>query len=351
MSVEKDRETDILNRLLLKNVPHILEKIFFYLDYESYITCYKVCTIWNKLLASETFQNRAKSVYQKELLEDEEKLYAASKAGSLEEVCRILSNVMVDVNCLREMWTYSWTVNGKVVSRLAITPLCVAANVGNKDVAKLLLERGAEPNNTEAFDRTPPQLATICRGKEIVQDLINRQVDPNQITREHYAPLFLASNHGNEELVRVLLDGGALPNIADSRGHTPLHVAAKNNHIDVVKMLLKGDAEPNRADEHGQTALHWVAKKRACRMEVVQMLLEGGAEPNKQDEHGQTALHVAANQPAWKPSGAQAYMVKLLIDGGADPNTEDKDHRTPLHWALQHGHEDVVKLLTRSGVV
>ena len=351
MSVEKDRQTDIVHKLLMKNVPHILEKIFFFLDYESYKTCYNVCTTWNQLLASESFQNRVKSVYQKELVENEEKLYAATKAGNLDEVRNILSNGMVDVNCLREMWTHSWTVNGKVISRLAITPLCLAANVGNNGVTKLLLERGAEPNNTNALDRTPPFLATICRGKEIVQDLIKKQVDPNQIRREHYAPLFLASNHGNKELVRVLLNGGALPNIADGRGHTPLHVAAKNNHIDVVKMLLKGRAEPNKADQHGQTALHWVAKQRACRMDVVELLLEAGAEPNKQDEHGQTALHVAANQPAWKPSGAQAYMVKLLIDGGADPNTEDKDHRTPLHWALQHGHEDVVKLLTRSGVV
>ena len=53
--------------LLTKNVPHILEKIFFSLDYKSFITCREVSKLWKELLTSKSFQMKEKSVYIMEL--------------------------------------------------------------------------------------------------------------------------------------------------------------------------------------------------------------------------------------------------------------------------------------------
>ena len=302
MAEDNYRESSIFGKLLTKSVPHLLEKIFLNLDYESYKACHEVCITWNQLLLSESFKKRAKAIYQEEILKDHTKLCSSSKAGDLAEVRRILSTEMVDVNCLTKR----------------STPLCQAAHMGHKDIAELLLERGAEPNKADADGITPLYLAPTWRGKEIHQLLIDRGVDPNQAIpfHKHQNPLYLAASFGNQDLVKVLLDGGALPTIANRRGQTPLHVAAKENRIDVIKMLLERGAEPNKVDTQGQTALHWVAK-----------------------------------ETPWPSRGSQAEVVKLLIDGGADPNKEDHDDQTPLQHALQHGHEDMVKALKDSGAV
>ena len=53
--------------LLKKNVPHILEKIFFSLDYKSFLTCRKVSKKWRDLITSNSFQLKEKSVYIEEL--------------------------------------------------------------------------------------------------------------------------------------------------------------------------------------------------------------------------------------------------------------------------------------------
>ena len=54
--------------LFSKNVPHILEKIFLFLDYKSYKVCLDVSVVWRNLLMTKTFQMKAKSVYRKEIL-------------------------------------------------------------------------------------------------------------------------------------------------------------------------------------------------------------------------------------------------------------------------------------------
>ena len=55
------------NLLITKSVPHILEKIFFSLDYVSYSKCAAVSTKWNKLLSSERFQRLKKDVFREDI--------------------------------------------------------------------------------------------------------------------------------------------------------------------------------------------------------------------------------------------------------------------------------------------
>ena len=77
--------------LLTKNVPLIHEKILFSLDYKTFKTCGGVCKAWSELLASESVQRKAKSVYFKAMkMEEEERLLRASRAGDAGEVGRLL---------------------------------------------------------------------------------------------------------------------------------------------------------------------------------------------------------------------------------------------------------------------
>ena len=51
-----------MEKLFRKNVPHILERIFFSLDYDSFMECSKVCKEWNKLLSSDRYRSEAEKM-------------------------------------------------------------------------------------------------------------------------------------------------------------------------------------------------------------------------------------------------------------------------------------------------
>ena len=51
------------DKLFTKSVPHILEKIFFSLDYASFKTCMEVNTVWQELLTSKSFKRLGKSIF------------------------------------------------------------------------------------------------------------------------------------------------------------------------------------------------------------------------------------------------------------------------------------------------
>ena len=53
---------------------YVLEKIFFYLDYESFKSCLEVSKAWHELLTSELSIKKGKDVYHDAILEDHKKL-------------------------------------------------------------------------------------------------------------------------------------------------------------------------------------------------------------------------------------------------------------------------------------
>ena len=122
-------------KLFSKNVPHVLEKIFLYLDYESFKACPKVNKAWNELLTSESFQKKAESVFKIGIQRDIERLMNACWRNKTNEVEEILSCGMVGVDS-----------EGQDGS----TPLSVAVCHASNRVVQLLLQRGADPNKSGA---------------------------------------------------------------------------------------------------------------------------------------------------------------------------------------------------------
>ena len=64
--------------LFVLNVPHILEKIFFYMDYESFKKCLEVSMNWNELLTSHSYQTKLRVTFHNEIIEDGSKLWCAA---------------------------------------------------------------------------------------------------------------------------------------------------------------------------------------------------------------------------------------------------------------------------------
>ena len=58
---ENDRRCGF-NTLFEKSMPHILENIFFSLDYKSFKACSEVSIAWNQLFSSETYRRKAKKL-------------------------------------------------------------------------------------------------------------------------------------------------------------------------------------------------------------------------------------------------------------------------------------------------
>ena len=110
------------NILFTKSVPHILETIFFSLDYDSFKACLQVNSTWRELLASESYIKEAKSLFHVEITHDEKKLLKAAKEGNV-EVVRTLS-LFVNVNCQKggtqstPLHEAAMNVPGKYLGRL-----------------------------------------------------------------------------------------------------------------------------------------------------------------------------------------------------------------------------------------
>ena len=268
MDGNKIKSLGAFDVLFNKSVPHILEKIFS-LDYDSFVSCGKVCKTWNYLLSSESYHARSEEMLLKKQKNDEDLCYHSSYGGrsKIDEIKDLISSG-VDPNCKRG------------------TPLYYATSNGNAEVVKILLDGGAEPNLANSQGITPLYSA--------------------------------ASWHSTSfDMVKQLLHAGALPNVPNKSGVTPLGRAVLFEYdINVVKLLLDSGAEPNMTNHQGGTPLHTAALWETDNTEVVKLLLDAGADPNKVNDDGLTPLQVALSR-------GNLDVVRLFHGAGAPMTASD----------------------------
>ena len=250
------------DQLLSQNVPHVLEKIFLFLDYESFKICRRVNITWNELLASESIQKKANSVFKIGIDRDIKRLINACWSNKTYEVSDIISTGMISANC-----------EGQDGS----TPLCVALCHGSNDVVRLLLQRGADPNKSICGKwmgrKGVTPLISAADNKAGAKLLLDRGGNPNTADESGNTPLHTAALRDNQDMVKLLMDRGAVPNVVGEKGVTPLHLAARNGHSDVVQLLICGGADSNKTDDEGRTPLSEAGYTR-----LMNILLEAGAD-------------------------------------------------------------------------
>lgn len=162
-----------------------------------------------------------------------------------------------------------------------LTPLCLAVQIENIKIVRLLIEAGAQINSGYYL---PLVLATQIGQFEIVRFLIesgadiNRQQgDPPSITTLH-----MAASYNRLKIVHCLLANGAEIEARDFEGWTPLMSAVAKGSIEVVKLLIEVGADINAVGRDQYSVLDIAMQNR--RSKISQFLRDKGA------KHGQELL-------------------------------------------------------------
>jgi ankyrin repeat protein len=220
-------------------------------------------------------------------------------------------------------------------------PLAWAALKGHKEIAQMLLEKGADVNIQDKDGKTSLQWALENGHKEMAQMLLENRADVNIQDNAGKTSLLWASKEGHKEIAQMLLDKGADVNIQDKDWKTSLLWASKEGHREIAQMLLDEGADVNIQDKDWKTSLLWASKER--HKEIAQMLLEKGADVNIQDKDGKTSL-------LWASKEGDKEIAQMLLDKGADVKIQDEYRKTSLLWALEERHNEITQILFDKGV-
>jgi hypothetical protein len=112
-------------------------------------------------------------------------------------------------------------------------PLGLAAETGNIEMVKLLLEYGFDP-----IIFCPLVCAVRGRNINIVVLLIEAGANLNELDDGRSTPLMCAAALGNLEIVKLLVEAGASLDMKDDDDQTALDKATSNQYDDVVAYLI-----------------------------------------------------------------------------------------------------------------
>jgi ankyrin repeat protein len=158
------------------------------------------------------------------------------------------------------------------------TCLCAALIYDLGDLARLLLQNGADVHLRSPCGTTPLQAAAAKGNLQMLQELLDRgaNINVSAAGTRGRTPLQAAAQKGSLACVRVLIERGANVNAlpATNRGVTALQASAINGFLVITKMLLEAGADvgATAAEINGRTAIDGAAEMG--RLDTLQLLLD-----------------------------------------------------------------------------
>jgi len=324
---------------------------------------------------------------REELKDEVDKLIGLIRDGNVEGVKNALDGV----------------TNVNIKGKYGLTPLAQAVKESRKEIAELLIAKGADVNEMDTGERTILhqvllQFSTFGKTPtsvhvEMIELLIANRANVNAIpgygtgqtplgllnkfkingefpegtdsnvfkiekllrdkggkTGEELS-IHLAARKGDLEAVKRHLADGINVNAKDPHRRllgellqsTPMHIAARIGHKEILELLIAKGGDVNAKDKDGDTPLHGTA----LRKDFAVLLIAKGANVNAKGKYGETPLHRAAKSVI--PNSILKGAVQLLIDKGANVNAKDDKGRTPLSGAIKQKQTEIADLLRKHG--
>ncbi|CAB0038542.1 unnamed protein product, partial [Trichogramma brassicae] len=236
-----------------------------------------------------------------------------------------------------------------LVQKTGNSPLYLALRYNfEKEVTRLLLKHGADPNVANKDGRTPlhglGENRWVCPDMEMMFEL-KKKLKPGQVdardklgnTPLHLAGPILYSNANH--VIRALLEIGANPNVANDEGLTPMHIICKKFYKDSLWELfcqisdgMKQPVQLDARDKLGNTPLHLAALLNDYKS--LEFLLRNGADPNAVNEEGLTPLHIIAMTDQFCTLARSFFNTNKELNQLVQVDVRDKLGRTPLQLAV-----------------
>ena len=284
------------------------------------------------------------------------------------------------------------------------TALMWAAAQRHADVARLLIAHGADLHarstvwdqlENTAGNTNPSGNFRMAHGGSTAllfgarngdvataQVLVEGGADVNDTAAAGTSALIVAAHSGQTPLAVYLLEQGADPNAAEA-GYTALHAAVLRGQPQLVAALLDHGADAGALVAHGTPGRRfgadysirhqliganafWLAAKYG-ELQIVRLLAAHGADASvTPDSNGMSALQAAMGVPQisqenrrnrvgvpWPDTDDEQQRIlelaRITLDLGVDVNTADFAGNTALHHAVRRGFYAVVEFLAEQG--
>jgi ankyrin repeat protein len=119
------------------------------------------------------------------------------------------------------------------------SPLGLAAFFGQKEAVELLLGSGAQVNVASHNPQHVMPLHSAVAGQsyEIARLLVENGADVNARQAGDFTPLHAAAQNGQVDMVQLLLDHAAEVNARTSEGHSSLYFARESNSGEIIALM------------------------------------------------------------------------------------------------------------------
>jgi quinoprotein dehydrogenase-associated probable ABC transporter substrate-binding protein len=148
-----------------------------------------------------------------------------------------------DADAVRLLAAHGGDPNAQSAQNLSA--LGIATQYGKDKAAVALVEVGADPNRTVGdAGYTPLMLVAANDARDVARALMQKGADVNAHNGGGVTALMIAAANGRAEMAELLVRGGANVRAQSERGDTALSLARAKGHENVVKVLGEAPGHP-----------------------------------------------------------------------------------------------------------